>query len=99
MRCSWRSRTVLVAMAIGVAATTLPVASWAAPGEGDRSAARFFAEGQKAFSAGDYPRAGEQFEAAYKERPHHAPLWNAARSWKWDAYAYACGFPSTSQTR
>lgn len=82
MRRFSRSSAVLLALAIGVTVPSLPVTSRAAPGDGDRSAARFFAEGQKAFSAGDYPRAAEQFELAYKERPHHAPLWNAARSWQ-----------------
>ena len=44
-------------------------------------AAEDFAEGQKAFEAADYVRAGTKFESAYKHKPHHAPLWNAARSW------------------
>lgn len=48
----------------------------------EKSAARHFADGQKAFTAGDFPRAGDAFEAAYRDRPHHAPLWNAARSWQ-----------------
>ncbi|MCA9585633.1 MAG: hypothetical protein KC657_09765 [Myxococcales bacterium] len=47
----------------------------------DRDAARQFAEGTRAFKAGDYRRAGESFEAAYATKPHHAPLWNGARSW------------------
>lgn len=46
------------------------------------SAARHFGDGQKAFTAGDYAHAGDEFEAAYKDQPHHAPLWNAARSWQ-----------------
>lgn len=54
----------------------------APPAEADRTAARHFADGQKAFAAGDYPHAGDEFEAAYRDRPHHAPLWNAARSWQ-----------------
>lgn len=48
----------------------------------DRTAARHFADGQKAFGAGDYAHAGGEFEAAYRDKPHHAPLWNAARSWQ-----------------
>ncbi len=43
-------------------------------------AAREFQEGQRAFGAGDFRRAAEQFEAAYKHKPHHAPLYNAARA-------------------
>jgi hypothetical protein len=49
--------------------------------DADDRAARAFAEGQQAFDAKDYARAAEQFEAAYADKPHHAPLWNAARSW------------------
>jgi hypothetical protein len=45
-----------------------------------RTAAKEFAAGERAFSAGDYRRAAESFEAAYRASPHHAPLWNAARS-------------------
>ena len=44
-----------------------------------RTAAKEFAAGERAFSAGDYRRAAESFEAAYRASPHHAPLWNAAR--------------------
>lgn len=58
-------------------------AAFAAPlGDADRTAARHFADGQKAFASGDYPHAGDEFEAAYRDKPHHAPLWNAARSWQ-----------------
>lgn len=78
MRRSWRSSAALVAIAIGMAGAALPGVASAAPGD----AARWFTEGQKAFAAGDYQRAAESFEAAYKEQPHHAPLWNAARSWQ-----------------
>ena len=47
----------------------------------ERRAARAFVEGQAAFEAGDFRRAGSAFEAAYAAKPHHASLWNAARSW------------------
>jgi hypothetical protein len=57
----------------------------ALPARGDEGrearAAREFAEGQRAFVARDYTHAGESFEAAYRDQPHYAPLWNAARSW------------------
>ena len=43
-------------------------------------AAREFAEGQRAFGVGDFRHAAEQFEAAYKHKPHPAPLYNAARA-------------------
>jgi hypothetical protein len=59
----------------------VPSIAVAAP-DADRTAARHFADGQKAFTAGDYAHAGGEFEAAYRDKPHHAPLWNAARSWQ-----------------
>jgi len=80
-------RPVLVVVFALVASTMAPsrVALAAPPAESDRAdrtAARHFADGQKAFAAGDYPHAGDEFEAAYRDKPHHAPLWNAARSWQ-----------------
>lgn len=85
----WRRPIVTIAMIL----LSLPVATGvvmppkhalAAPSgpEADRSAARHFADGQKAFAAGDFAHAGDEFEAAYRDKPHHAPLWNAARSWQ-----------------
>ena len=72
-----------LALALALATMTPPRLALAAPpAEGDRTAARHFADGQKAFAAGDYPHAGDEFEAAYRDKPHHAPLWNAARSWQ-----------------
>ena len=69
--------------AVLVAAMTLSSsAALAAPPEADRTAARHFTDGQKAFTVGDYAHAGDEFEAAYRDKPHHAPLWNAARSWQ-----------------
>jgi hypothetical protein len=54
--------------------------AWAAP-TADQRAARAFEQGQKAFKAGDYRKAGENFEQAYEVAPHPSPLWNAARAW------------------
>jgi hypothetical protein len=48
----------------------------------ERRAARAFHEGQAAFEAGDFRRAAAAFETAYAAKPHHAALWNAARSWQ-----------------
>jgi hypothetical protein len=72
-------RSVVVTAAL----FTFTVTSTSAHAQTDagKNAAREFAEGQRAFSAGDFQRAGEQFEAAYRDKPHHAPLWNAAKSW------------------
>ncbi|MDB4996470.1 MAG: hypothetical protein JWM74_3902 [Myxococcaceae bacterium] len=84
-RNSWFSSTFVVAGLV----LTCTVAS-AQPGaparpaqtpDDAKNAAREFAEGQRAFAAGDFQRAGEEFEAAYRDKPHHAPLWNAAKSW------------------
>ncbi|MBI5537360.1 MAG: hypothetical protein HY898_31850 [Deltaproteobacteria bacterium] len=47
-----------------------------------QAAAQAFAEGQRAFTLGDFPHAAESFEKAYAKAPHHAALWNAARSWQ-----------------
>ena len=48
----------------------------------EKAAADHFAEGERAFSRGDFAKAGEAFEAAYAAKPHEAALWNAARSWE-----------------
>jgi tetratricopeptide (TPR) repeat protein len=47
-----------------------------------QAAAQAFAEGQRAFTLGDFPHAAESFEKAYSKAPHHSALWNAARSWQ-----------------
>lgn len=77
----WR-RILVVVVSVLVALVLVPRTSLAAPADADRTAARHFADGQKAFAAGDYAHAGDEFEAAYRDKPHHAPLWNAARSWQ-----------------
>lgn len=85
----WRRTIVTIAMIllslpVATGAVMSPELALAAPSgsEADRSAARHFADGQKAFAAGDFAHAGDEFEAAYRDKPHHAPLWNAARSWQ-----------------
>ncbi len=45
-----------------------------------RAAAAHFAEGERAFGAGDFPHAADAFEAAYRAAPHPDALWNAARA-------------------
>jgi hypothetical protein len=74
------SRAALVSVLVAI--VLVPQTSLAAPADAERSAARHFADGQKAFTAGDYAHAADEFEAAYRDKPHHAPLWNAARSWQ-----------------
>ena len=65
-----------------VAAALLAPPSAFAAGDAVAPAARQLVEGQKAFGAGDYRRAADLFEGAYKDKPHHSALWNAARSWQ-----------------
>lgn len=45
------------------------------------SAGDRFAEGERAYGAGDFVTAAEAFEAAHALDPQPAALWNAARSW------------------
>src|SRR3984885_7057366 len=82
-------RTLAKIAALALACTmSVPLAARAAHAQDDAgttqedraAAAREFAEAQRAFGAGDYKLAAEQFEAAYKHKPHHASLWNAARA-------------------
>ena len=64
------------ALLLALAVTAAPVVARA----DGRAAAAAFAEGERAFAAGDFLRAGGSFEAAYREQPHWSPLWNAALS-------------------
>jgi hypothetical protein len=81
-RNSWLSSAFVVALASSVVLTcSVASAQPASSADAGKNAAREFAEGQRAFAAGDFQRAGEEFEAAYRDKPHHAPLWNAAKSW------------------
>lgn len=72
-------RAVALAAFLVLSGVTLPSVAHA---EDDAAAAKVqFEEGEKAFAAGDFRLAGNAFEEAYRRKPHHAPLWNAARSW------------------
>ncbi len=72
--CAWLSCASLAY------ADASPQAS--APSADDKKAASdAFHEGDRAFKLGDYRRAAEAYETAYRRAPHHAPLWNAARAW------------------
>jgi hypothetical protein len=80
-------RLPCLAFAAGLAVTPalLPRAARAGTQESDadrRAAAKLFAEGQRAYRAGDYRHAGESFEEAYKRAPRLPPLYNAARAWQ-----------------
>lgn len=73
----------MVALPLACAAglTSSPPAAAQTVKRDDGAAAKQFEEGQRAFEAGDYRRAAAAFESAYRLKPHHAPLWNAGRSW------------------
>jgi hypothetical protein len=47
-----------------------------------RAAARKFADGERAFRAGDFTRAGQSFDQAYQLAPHEDALWNSANAWQ-----------------
>jgi hypothetical protein len=78
-----RVRGLAAATCLGLAAATLALSSPAAAADDAVArAAKQFVEGQKAFGAGDYRSAAGLFEGAYRDKPHHSALWNAARSWQ-----------------
>jgi hypothetical protein len=47
-----------------------------------KAAAQWFADGERAFKAREFVRAGDAFEAAHRLAPHPSALFNAARSWE-----------------
>lgn len=67
---------VLGGLAVDVAAAPPPGSP-----EAKKAAGLEFSEGQRAFANHDYRRAAESFEAAFRDAPHPAALWNAARAW------------------
>ncbi len=69
----------LSALAVGSAAIGAPEDHDASA---EAEAASRFADGERAFSRGDFAKAGESFAAAYAAKPHEAALWNAARSFE-----------------
>jgi hypothetical protein len=78
-----RLRSLLATLAFLAVAPPSARADEPAPAtnaEDRAAAAKEFAEGQRAFAAGDYRFAAEQFEAAYKHKPHYSAIWNAARA-------------------
>jgi hypothetical protein len=77
------ARTLLITVLLFGATAAHPDRAQAEPtADGVRSAARTFAEGEKAFRAGDYRHAAQSFESAYALVPHEDALWNAARAWQ-----------------
>ena len=75
----WRAALFMVALTL----STQRAAVADEPGQPAdvRGASRSFNEGERAFRAGDYTRAGDAFERAYALAPHADALWNAARAW------------------
>jgi hypothetical protein len=78
------SRAICAAIALAVATASLPAPVRAQSDDRKaqiRSAKAQYEEAERAYKGGDFRRAAELFEGAYKAAPHHSPLWNAARSW------------------
>lgn len=50
------------------------------PDDARKAAAAHFAEGRRAFDAGDYLHAADEFDAANARAPHYDTLWNAAQA-------------------
>lgn len=65
---------VCVALSLG---SSLPRVAYA----GEAEAAEHFAAGSKAFERADFTTAAKEFERAYNEAPHPAPLYNAGLAW------------------
>lgn len=82
---STRARALLLGTALFVVSASARADEPPGPSttaDGRRDAASRFEEGTRAFDSGDFRRAGELFEIAYKLAPHEDPLWNAARAWQ-----------------
>jgi hypothetical protein len=75
---------VTFGLLLGLASPVLapPKVALGAASPEDASAKKAFTDADRAFRAGDFRGAAEGFERAYKLKPHHAALWNAARSWE-----------------
>ncbi len=82
-RRAWPTSMLVAALLASAApAGAEPQAAGPPTEQSRRDAAREFAEGEKAFKAGDYRHAASLFESAYRLAPHPNPLWNAARAWQ-----------------
>lgn len=84
MHFAARSATTL-RLVLSVLSSTIPYAHAQEIEEtsADREAARQkFEEGERAYEARDYTLAAKAFAEAYAISPHHASLWNCARSWE-----------------
>ncbi len=77
MRCLKRSLVVAL-LALGRASVVVAEVPAAEPRE---VAASHFAEGERAYAAGDYRAAAIAFESAHIVDPQPASAWNAARAW------------------
>ena len=78
------SRAAFAAWLVASSCASPPCVAFAdesVPAATERAAQRF-AEGERAFQAGDFVRAAGEFEAAYRENPHPTALWNAGFSWE-----------------
>jgi tetratricopeptide (TPR) repeat protein len=73
-------RSIFLAACIGAA--VVAVAPMTLAGDRDDAAAEVFRAGSKAYARGEYRAAALAFEAAFREVPHAASAYNAARAWE-----------------
>lgn len=82
MSAPGRRAGLRVRHALAVLALALATLGASRSGRADEaSAAEAFHAGSVAYSNGDYRTAALSFEAAFRERPHGAAMYNAAQSW------------------
>jgi hypothetical protein len=72
--CSLRISLICAALSL---TSLIPTVAHA----GEAEAAEHFASGSKAFERADFTTAAKEFERAYTEAPHPAPLYNAGLAW------------------
>lgn len=73
--------TAMMCASLACAAIAHADATAAPTVEDKKAASEAFRDGDRAFKGGDFRRAAEAYESAYRRAPHYAPLWNAARAW------------------
>jgi hypothetical protein len=71
-----------IAFAALVASAPPLLGGAASAGDRDKAAAEIFRTGSKAYARGEYRAAALAFEAAFREAPHAAAAYNAARAWE-----------------
>lgn len=82
-RGSTRVRALCLGLGLGFVVTVAARADGPRPAasEAERDAFIAFQDGEHAFARGEFVRAAEAFESAYRRAPHPDALWNAAQAW------------------